>query len=105
MQGVFVIDRDLFARRNIAQGKEQHLSVKRLYESVGRARVINVMSAVSAAAAVQAPASINVADAQDATTAGSSGCFPIRNPLAGVFSDLFPARERDGRKTSFAVDW
>ncbi len=63
------------------------------------------MSAVAATAAVQAEASVDVADTQDAPISRPFGGLQIGYPFAGVFGDLFSARERDGRKTSFAVDW
>lgn len=62
------------------------------------------MRAIAAAAAVDAPDAVHVADAQ----LGSMGAalrFAIRNSLARVLGDLAPARETNSRKAPFAVDW
>jgi len=68
MKRIFVIDRDLFARSNVAQGKEQDVPMDGLDVSVRFAAVIDVMRAVAAAAAVQTPATIDVADAKFRST-------------------------------------
>ncbi len=62
------------------------------------------MRAVAAAAAVQAPAAIDIADAQDAPIAGSSSRFEIWYSLAGVLGDLFPPMEVNSCETAFAID-
>jgi len=88
VQRVFIVDRDLFARLNVAQGEEQHVTMERFHVSVRRARVIDVVRAVAAATAVQAPTAINVTDAQFGA-AGTPLCFQIGNSFARVFGDLF----------------
>ncbi len=62
------------------------------------------MGAISAAAAVDAPNAVNVADAQFGSMSAALR-FVIGNALAGVFGDLAPVREIDSRKAAFAVDW
>ena len=66
--------------------------------------MIDVVRAVAATAAVQTPAAIDIADAQDATIAGSSSRFEIWYSLAGVLSYLFAPTEVNSCETAFAVD-
>jgi len=81
------------------------VTVNGLQIGVRLARVIDVMRAVAALAAVQTPAAIDIADAQDAPLAGPSSRFEIWYSLAGVLRDLFPATEVDSCETAFAVNW
>ncbi len=81
------------------------MTVNRLQVDVRLARVIDIVRAVAATAAVQTPAAIDIADAQDATIAGPSHRFEIWYSLAGVLSDLFAATEMNSRETAFAVNW
>ena len=81
------------------------MTINGLHVRVRLARVIDVMRAVAAAAAVQTPAAIDVADAQDAPIAGSFSRFEIRYSLADVFSDLLAVTEMNSCETAFAVDW
>ena len=81
------------------------MTVNCLHVDVRLARVIDVVRAVAAAAAVETPAAIDVADAQDATIAGPSSRFEICYSLAGVLSDLFAATEMNSCETAFAVNW
>lgn len=62
------------------------------------------MRAIAAAAAVDAPNTVHVADAQFGSM-GAALRFVIRNALARVFGDLAPVWEIDSRKASFPVDW
>lgn len=71
--------------------------VENLHVSVGLARMIDVMRAVTIAAAVQTPAIINRADAQ-LGAAGPAIGFGISDSLAGVlryFSSAFELRNRE----------
>ena len=77
MQRLLVIDRDLFTCSNVTQSKEQDMAVESFHIRVRFARVIDVMRAVAAAAAVQAPAAIDVTDAQDTPVPRSLSCFQI----------------------------
>ena len=62
MQRRLVIDRDFFARLDVAQRNEENVVVKNLHECVGQARVINVVRSVSAATSVKTPATIDFTD-------------------------------------------
>ena len=66
--------------------------------------MIDVVGAVAAAAAVDTPATVDVADAQDATIARSHSRFQIRDPLAGVLGDLSTTRKANSGETALAVD-
>ena len=63
MQRLLVIDRNLFARVDVAQSDEENVIVENLHECVGHARVIDVVGAVSAATSIQTPATIDLTDA------------------------------------------
>ena len=67
--------------------------------------MIDVVRAIAAAAAVDTPVSIDVADAQNAPISRSSGRFQIGNAFAGVFRDLSTTFERNCGETAFAVNW
>src|SRR2546425_6664122 len=105
MQSVLVIDRNLFTRPDVAQRKEHYVTVNGFNVGVRLARVIDVVGAVAAMAPIQAPAAINIADAQDAPIAGSSSRFEICYSLAGVFSDLLAPPKMNSCKTALAVNW
>jgi len=105
MQCLFVIDRDFFTGTNIAQREKQHVAVKRPHVSVRLAAMVDVVSAITAATAVYAEPSVDVADSQDASLAGALLRFQIVDSLAGVFSDLPAALERNDGKAAFAIDF
>ena len=104
MQSLFVIDSDLFAGLNVAQREEQHVPVQVLHVGVRFAAMIDVVRAVAPATAVQAPAAVDITDAQDAPVTPTPRGFEIRNALAGVFGDLPSLWEKSGGKAAFAVD-
>ncbi len=104
MQSLFVIDGNFFAGMNVSQSKEQYVPVQILHEGVRLARVIDVMRAVTAAAAIQAQTAVDVADAQDSAVAAAPGGFEIRDTLARVLGDLFAARKQHRSKAASAVD-
>src|SRR6267378_4852977 len=64
MQRLFVIDRDLFARMDVAQGKEHYVAIDGADIGVGFAGVVDVVGAIATPAAVDAPNAVDVADAQ-----------------------------------------
>jgi len=105
MQRLFVIDSDLFTGPNIAERKEQHVAVKRPHVCVRLAAMVDVVSAITAATAVYAEPSVDVADAQNSSPARALLRFQIVDSLTGVFSDLPAALERNGGKAAFAVDF
>ena len=105
MQRLLVIDRDLFAATNIAERKKQHMPVKRPHVCVRLAAMVDVVSAITTATAVDTEPAVDVADAQDAALARALLRFQIGDSLAGVFSNLPAALERNSGKAAFAVDF
>ena len=104
MQRGFIIDRDLFAGLDVAQGDEEYVIVKDLHVGVGLAGVIDVVSAVAATAAIEAPAIIDCTDAQPAPV-GPAIRLGLCNFLAGVFRYFPSSLEVRNRKTTLALDW
>lgn len=104
MKSLFVVHGNLFAWIDITQSKEDHVAIDRAHVGVRLAGMIDVMRAVAAATAVDAPGAVNIADAQLGAM-GAALSFAIRNALARVFGNLTPAREISCRKAAFAVDW
>jgi len=103
MQRLFIIDRDFFARVDISQSEEHYVAIDRPHVGVWLAGMVDIMRAVAASTAVDAPGAVNIADAQLGAM-GAALSFKIRNALAGVFSYLASVRKIDCRKTAFAVD-
>src|SRR5882672_3832960 len=99
MQRLFVIDRDLFARMDVAQGKEHYVAIDGADIRVRLAGVVDVVGAIPAPAAVDAPNAINVADAQLGSM-GAALSFAIRNSLARVFGDFATVRKVSRRETT-----
>ena len=93
MQCLFVVDRDLFAGFDVAQGAEENVVVKDLHERVWTARVIDVVRSVPAAAPVKTPAIIHLADSQH-TAMRTAPRFGVRDFFSGVLGDLVPLFER-----------
>jgi hypothetical protein len=103
MQRLFVIDRDLFPGMDVAEGKEHYVAKDGADISVRLAGVVDVVGAIPAATAVDAPNAVDIADAQLGSM-GAALSLAIRNSLAGVFGDLPPAWKIGGRKATSAVD-
>ena len=93
MQCLFVVDRDLFAGFDVAQGAEENVVVKDLHERVWTARVIDVVRSVPAAALVKTPTIIHLADSQHAAMR-TAPRFGVRDFFSGVLGDLVPLFER-----------
>ena len=104
MKCLFVIDRDLLARMNVAQGKEHYVAIDGADVGVRIAGMVDVVGAITATTAVDAPDAVNVADPQLGSV-GAALSFAIRNSLACVFGNLTPVRKIGGRKTASAVNW
>jgi len=66
--------------------------------------MVDIVSAVAAAAAVEAPAAVKVADAQLPAAAASVFCLQRCNSLSGILGNLSSAPETNGRKATFAVN-
>ena len=62
------------------------------------------MRAVAAAAAVQTPATIDVADAQLGSMRAALR-FEIGNAFAGIFGNLAAVAKTNRREATLAVDW
>ena len=99
-----VVQRDLFARRNVAKRKEQHVPACHAAEAIRRTRVINERGRIPSAARVDAPVVIELANADLAAFCDSSGCFPVADPLAEEFADLLAAPKRNCSETAPPID-
>ena len=104
MQGIFIVDRNLFARADIAQREKERVAVKRPHVGVRSARVIDVVRAVASAAAVDTPAAVDITDAQLGSMRAALS-FEIRNALADVLGNLATAVKTNRREATFAVNW
>lgn len=76
--------------------------VEDLHERVGPARVIDVVSAVAAATAVQTVPMVDLTDPEHLPVSSSTR-FGVRDLLTGVFSDLVFLLESDRGKAALAV--
>lgn len=92
MKRRFIVDGNFLARFDIAKSDEEDVAVGNLHEGVGFAGVINVMRAVSPAAAIEAPAIIDRTDAQS-FSASAAICFCVGDLLAGILRYLPAAPE------------
>lgn len=102
MQRRFVIDRDLFAGRYIAHSYEEYVIVNNLHERIGHTRMVDVVSTIAAAAAVETPATIDLTDSQHFSMRSATS-LSVRNLLAGVLRDLVSFFERNRGVASLAV--
>jgi hypothetical protein len=98
-----VIEGDLFARLDIAESDEEDMSIKYFHVAVRFARMVDVVSAVSAFAPIQAPALINGTNAESATP-GAAVRFCVSDSLAGIFCYLSTAEKVRLGKTTLAFD-
>ena len=71
--------------------------------SIGLARVVNVVRAVSATTAVYAPTIVNLTDPQSASVGAAVG-LGIRNLLTCIFRDFVSTLEIIKREAAFAFD-
>ncbi len=98
-----IIHSDFFAGLDVAECEEDYVAAHAHHEGVGLAGMVDVVCAVAAARAVEAPTLVNAADAQLATTRAPAR-FCIRDSLSGVLC-YFPAiRKKDCGKAALAVD-
>jgi hypothetical protein len=103
-EGLFIVNRDFFAGPNIAPRKEQHVSVSNPHESIRLATVIDVMRAITTQRSIQAPAAVNITNAQKSTRTRSLLSFEVGDALSSVLSDFPSASKWLSRKTTLAVD-
>ncbi len=99
-----VIKRDLLAGLDVAQREEQHVSARDSAEAVRRAGVIDERRRIASAACVDAPAVVQLADADLAAFRHAPRGFAIADPLTEELADLFTALERRRGETASAVD-
>ena len=99
-----VVQRQLLAGFDVAQCVDVDVAVRDAHETVWLARVVDVLRAVAAAAAVDAPLRIYRADVQAAFAAHAPRGFDARDALARQLGHLLSSAERYGRETALAVN-
>ena len=103
MQRLFIVHGYFFAGTNIAEREEHNVPKDRPHVRVRCTRMVDVMSSIAAATAVDAPDAVDITDAQFHSV-GTALRFGIRNPLARVFGDFASAGKMNAGKTAAAVD-
>ena len=86
-----VVERDLFAGLDVAQGEEEHVPARDAAEAVRLARMVDVGRRIASAARVDAPLVIELANPDLAAFRDATRCFAIADPLAEELTDLLPA--------------
>ena len=104
MQRLFIVHGDFFAGVDVAQSEEHDVAIDGADVGVGLTGMVDVMRTVTAATAVDAPGSVNIADAQLGSV-GAALSFAIRDSLARIFGDLAPVRKMNSCKAASAVNW
>ena len=104
MQRLFIVHGDFLAGADIAQGEEQDMAMDGADVGVRLAGMIDVMGAIPATTAIDAPFTVNIADAQFGAMSTTLS-FAIRDSLALIFGDLATVRKMSSRKAASAVDW
>ena len=99
-----VIDRDLLARRDLAQREEEHVAARHAAEAIRRAGVIDERRRVSAATRIDAPFVVDLANPHLAAFRDATLRFAIRNAFADQLAYLAPRGQRPGCETALAVD-
>ncbi len=87
MERRLVVECDLLARLDIAECDKENMAIEYFHVAVGFAGMVYVMRAVPALAAVEAPAMINCADTESASS-GAAISFCVGYSLAGVLRYL-----------------
>lgn len=103
VQSVFVIDRDLLARRNVAEREKQYVAMDGARESVRGATVVDVVRAVAAPAAIETPSIVDIANPQLAAATAPLG-FRAADSLTRVLGNFSATTKRNRREASFAVN-
>ena len=80
------------------------MAVEYFHEGIRFAGVIDVVSAVPPAAAIETPAIVNRTNAQTASVRATI-CFAVAYSLASVFGNLSSTGEIDRGKTTLALNW
>src|SRR6266436_2254888 len=103
MKCLFIVDGYFVTGTNVAQREEHYVPIDRPHIRVRFARMVDVMSPIAAATAIDTPDPVNITDAQ-LCSMSTPLRFSIRNSLARVFGDLAPLRKKDGSKAAPAID-
>jgi hypothetical protein len=103
MQRLFIVHRDFLARVDVAQSEEQHVAMEGADIGVWLAGMVDVMGAIAATTAIDAPFAVHIADAQFGAV-GAALSFDVRDSLARVFGDLATAQKMSSCKTTSAVN-
>ncbi len=104
MQRLLVIDRNLLAALDVAQRKEQNVTIECPHVRVGLAGVIYVMRSITTSCPIQTAVPIDITDAQDPAIAGTLSRLELRNPLARILGNLLSTCEPDRREAALPVD-
>ena len=99
-----VVERDFFTGFDLAQGKEKHVPVHDPAEAIRRAGMIDECCRIAAAAGIDAPIVIQLADADLAAFRNPTRGFAVANFFAKELADFSARRQSGGGKTSFAID-
>lgn len=99
-----VIERQFFTWRDVAPREEEHVTVHHAAEAVRLARVVYVGGRVAAAARIDAPSIVELADADLAALRDTTSRFTIADSLAEQLADFSPRRQSLDGETSSAVD-
>ena len=83
-----IVEGDFLTCLDIPECHHKNVVVDNLHVAVWLAGMIDVVSAVPSSAAIQTPATINVANTQPAPF-GAAVSFGIGNPLARILRDFF----------------
>ncbi len=103
MERRLVVECDLLARLDIAECDKENMAIKYFHVAVGFAGMVDVMRAVPALAAIEAPANINCTDAKPASP-GAAISFSIGYSLAGVLRYLSAPGKVRLRKTPLTLN-
>ena len=99
-----VIKRELFTGSDVAPCEEEHVPVQHTAEAIRIAGVIDERGRIAAAARVDAPAIIDLADADLAAFRAAPRCFTIIDSFTDQLADLSSRGKRHDREAAFAVD-
>lgn len=103
MERGLIVECDLLPRLDVAKRDKENVVIEYFHVAVGFAGVVYVMSAISAFAAVQAPAIIDRADTE-ASAPGAAISFGVGYSLAGVLRYLSAAEKLGLRKTALTLN-
>ena len=103
MERRLVVECDLLARLDVAECDKENMVIEYFHVAVRFAGMIDVMRAVPALAAIEAPALIDRADTQTSSP-GTAISFGIRYSLARVLRYLPAAHKMRPRETTLSFN-